>query len=393
MRASSRTRTSTRGSRPPTASCSPTARPGPRARSPARSGWERRHWSRTRAGSPSRRGPTTSCSRRRRPWPSCSSTPCPPGPRSRTRGTMRYRLPDMRGGATRSREGRSGRRRTALPWLLASIALTLGACTSPEPEAVAHRSPESSSAVATTASPSPSPVSYPPLEVRPRATLPPAEQGLPTLTSHVLTEANYPAGLAVAPDGRIFYTELFAGSIRVIERDGTVTEWYDVNEHFGIQWTQFYHGGLTAITIDPDFESNHFVFAVTQVPSKKTGFAEKSLILRFKERNGHGTDPKVLLELPASQFDNLYSLVFAPDGTLYVPSGNESMPGVRDVPGDLVGEILHITRDGEAVPGGPFGEKAPMTYAYGIRNSFDLAIEPGTGYLIGGENSTEGNDE
>jgi hypothetical protein len=44
------------------------------------------------------------------------------------------------------------------------------------------------------------------------------------------------------------------------------------------------------------------------------------MILRFRERNGSGTHPKVLLTIPAEQFDNVYSLVFAPDGTIFVPS-------------------------------------------------------------------------
>jgi glucose/arabinose dehydrogenase len=66
---------------------------------------------------------------------------------------------------------------------------------------------------------------------------------------------------------------------------------------------------------------------------------------------------------------------------------------VPDEPGDLVGEILHITRTGAAAPGSPFGAKAPRTWAHGIRNSFDVAIEPETGYLVGGENGTDGHDE
>jgi glucose/arabinose dehydrogenase len=276
--------------------------------------------------------------------------------------------------------------------LIALLAALLAACTSSG--AAGHRTNSPTGSPTRVLSPPsfPSPKSVPPLDVMPLRKIPAGEKGLPALRAYKIAEGNYPAGLAVAPDGRIFFTELWGGRIRVIDKKGRVSEWYDVNQHFRIEWTKFYHGGLTAITIDPDFESNHFVFAVTQVPSKRTGFAVKSLILRFKERNGHGAAPKVLLSVPAEQFDNVYSLVFGPDGTIFVPSGHESRPGVRDVPGDLVGEILHITRDGDPA-GNPFGTKAPMTWAYGIRNSFDLAIEPETGYLVGGENGTEGHDE
>lgn len=295
----------------------------------------------------------------------------------------------------------SPRRVSASRSLIVAFVAVLSACTGYTGAREGSRSPSSptkpaaaaSSSQSQSPSPSPSPETFPPLDVTALEAPPDAEKGLPSLDAHLVAEGNYPAGLTVAPDGRIFFTELFGGSINVIDAHGRVSEWYDVNGHFGIQWTEFFHGGLTAITIDPDFESNHYVFAVTQVPSEETGFAETSMILRFKEKNGHGAAPKVLLTIPASQFDNLYSLVFAPDGTIFVPSGNESYPGVRDVPGDLVGEILHITRDGDAAPGNPFGKRAPKTWAYGIRNSFDIAIEPETGYLVAGENSTEGHDE
>jgi glucose/arabinose dehydrogenase len=187
------------------------------------------------------------------------------------------------------------------------------------------------------ASPSPSPRTFEPLATVALTEIPAAEQGLPSLTPDKVTSGNYPAGLSIAPDGRVFFTELFGGHINVVDERGQTTMWYDVNAYFHINWTQFYHGGLTAITVDPEFATNHYVFAVTQVPNAKTGFAEKSLILRFTERNGRGTAPKVRLTIPAEKFDDIYSLVFAPDGTIFIPSGHDARQGVADVPGDLVG--------------------------------------------------------
>ncbi len=120
---------------------------------------------------------------------------------------------------------------------------------------------------------------------------PPAAEQLPAFRAARITTANYPAGLAAAPDGRIFYSELWAGRIRVIRRDGSLdpTPWADVNRQLGIRWTRYYHGGLSGLAFDPDFASNHFVYAVTQVPNKRTGLPARSLILRFTEKNGRGT--------------------------------------------------------------------------------------------------------
>ena len=64
-------------------------------------------------------------------------------------------------------------------------------------------------------------------------------------------------------DGRIFFSELWVGQIR---RDGSVNTqpWADVNAKYGIQWTEFFHGGLSGIALDPDFSRNRFVYVVTQ---------------------------------------------------------------------------------------------------------------------------------
>ena len=130
------------------------------------------------------------------------------------------------------------------------------------------------------------------VRVVPRRSYPPAEK-LSAFSAVKITDANYPAGLAVASDGRIFYSELWGGRIRVIRRNGTVDPqpWADVNRIYGIRWTRFYHGGLSGIAFDPEFAKNHFVYVVTQTPNKRNGLPVRTLILRFKEVNGRGVSP------------------------------------------------------------------------------------------------------
>jgi glucose/arabinose dehydrogenase len=234
------------------------------------------------------------------------------------------------------------------------------------------------------------------VRVTPLRSYPPAEK-LGSFSAVKIADANLPAGLAVAPDGRILYSEFWAGRIRVLRRDGTVDPepWADVNRLYGIRWTRFYHGGLSGIAFDPDYSKNRFVYVVTQTPSKRNGLPSMTLILRFKEVNGHGSSPQVLFRIRADVFDNVYSLVFGPDRMLYIPSGflGRSRPKGEDPLADKRGKIHRVTQDGEPPGDNPFGSRAPRVWASGFKNAFDLAFFPNSNLAVAGESGPEAHDE
>jgi glucose/arabinose dehydrogenase len=90
-----------------------------------------------------------------------------------------------------------------------------------------------------------------------------------------------------------------------------------------------------------------------------------------------------------------HRIAFAPDGTMFVSSGDrQKMQPAQDLNSDL-GKILHLTAEGQPVAGGPFasrGGRAGAYYSYGHRNVLGLAFAP-DGRLWETEMGPQGGDE
>jgi glucose/arabinose dehydrogenase len=110
-------------------------------------------------------------------------------------------------------------------------------------------------------------------------------------------------------------------------------------------------------------------------------------------------DERVLLELPAaSDAHALTGLLAAPDGTLWVTTGDSSGYVAADPLAlralDLTtgyGKLLHVLPDGSGVPDNPFFDPADpgawqsRVYASGFRSPFRLTLDPVTGAPVVGD--------
>ena len=114
-------------------------------------------------------------------------------------------------------------------------------------------------------------------------------------------------------------------------------------------------------------------------------------------------NPKLLLSLPAT-FSAMHQggkMLIGPDNSLYLIMGDTSRTATRaqnDKDGDNANGtsvIYRITTDGQPAPGNPFGDDPSLAkfYAYGIRNSFGLDIDPVTGRVWDTENGEDNFDE
>ncbi|MFL5731523.1 MAG: PQQ-dependent sugar dehydrogenase [Cytophagaceae bacterium] len=200
-----------------------------------------------------------------------------------------------------------------------------------------------------------------------------------------------PVAMNFAPDGRIFVTEQI-GNLRIIKNGALLpTPAIHINTDYNGE------RGLLGVEFDPNFSSNHLIYLYYTVP---TGTIHNRLS-RFVI-NGDVIDPaseQILLDFNplVSPYHNGGSLHFGPDGKLYVVMGENKVNTNSQDLNTYLGKILRINPDGSAPADNPFNtpgasESAKRIWAYGFRNPFSFAFQPGTGRLYVndvGENAWE----
>lgn len=218
----------------------------------------------------------------------------------------------------------------------------------------------------------------------------------PPLTRRVVlaegkvADADWPAALAAAPDGRLFYAELLTGNIRVVQDGKVKAEPFAKIE--GV--SNFGESGFLGLELHPDFPETPYVYAMYVVDGSETGYPSGQRVLRFRDDAGTGVDRTVIIDnLPATTTfsHNGGRLEFGPDGKLYVTIGDIMVPELSQDPDNLAGTILRYNPDGSIpddnpTPGSP-------VFAIGLRNVFGIAFQPTFGRLFATENGPGEFDE
>ncbi|MEU9671561.1 ThuA domain-containing protein [Streptomyces bobili] len=223
------------------------------------------------------------------------------------------------------------------------------------------------------------------------------------------TETSAPWGIAVAPDKRVFFTELVRGQVRIYDpaKGATVTA----------ATIPVYSGGedgMLGLALDPQFTSNQRVYLYYS----PAGTKEINRLSRFTMRGNTMdlTTEKIMLEVPAGRGAKEIghtggTLRFDGKGNLFLSVGDDVVPfhssgytpidegpgrAHRDAQGtsantnDLRGKLLRIkpTENGAyTIPDGNlFSPGTPKTrpeiYAMGFRNAFRYSVDTdGTVYV------------
>jgi YVTN family beta-propeller protein len=216
-----------------------------------------------------------------------------------------------------------------------------------------------------------------------------------TTSDAFVAAADYPSALAFAPDGTLFYNELKTGKIRIVQHGQLLPEPFYQFKVAGQPET-----GLIGLTLDPDFERNHYVYVFyTSVPEgqENGGTNGPNEVVRLTDIANKGTDlTPILRDLPSAPIHNSGTLRFGPDGKLYVSLGDSDQGSSAQDLGALTGKILRINPDGSIPDDNPFvGQPGtqPAIWAYGLRNPFSFDFDPVSHGLLATENGPGDNDE
>jgi glucose/arabinose dehydrogenase len=205
----------------------------------------------------------------------------------------------------------------------------------------------------------------------------------------VLSSLDFPVGLSLAPDGRIFYNERLTGVIRIIN-----PSWHlDPTPFCQVSVSNSGEQGLLGLTLDPNFSSNHYVYVYYTAPG-----ATMNRVARYTEASGLCTNGITILDnVPAGGIHNGGIIKFGPGGKLYVVIGDAGTSSNAQDLTSLNGKFLRINPDGSAPSDNPFisnpNPNARKIFSYGHRNSFGFTFHPQTNHLWESENGPSDNDE
>jgi glucose/arabinose dehydrogenase len=215
-----------------------------------------------------------------------------------------------------------------------------------------------------------------------------------------------PSAFAFLPDGRILVAQV-NGLVRVV-RNGKVLgrPFLDLRGRTNTENLR----GLVGLEPDPAFAQNGHVYVmyayedgsepaggekpvrVSRVTARgdRASLASEVVILG---RAGRGSCASLPVERDCIPADGTHmggALDFAPDGTLFVGTGDGEL-GKKYEPGAhqaqnldaLTGKILRVTRSGKGLPTNPYwtgdaDDNRSKVWAYGLRNPFRVSARPGS---------------
>lgn len=228
-----------------------------------------------------------------------------------------------------------------------------------------------------------------------RQTDAPAATSTPVEVQTVFSGLENPWGLEFLPDGRFLVTER-PGNLRIIAADGgNDTPVSGVPEVVARG-----QGGLLDVTLSPDFADTGRLYLAYSEPAG--GGKARTAVARATLDTATATAPTlkdrevIFRQEPAvrSSYHFGSRIVVAPDGSLFVTTGDRGAKQQSQDPANTIGVLARILPDGSPHPDNPRKPGwAPEVYSYGHRNIQGAVFDAARQKLWTVEHGARGGDE
>jgi len=189
------------------------------------------------------------------------------------------------------------------------------------------------------------------------------------------------AAFAQAPDGRLFVAEQ-GGSLRVVKNGALLATPFAT-----VAVDSAGERGLIGVALHPSFATNGWVYIYS---TRSLGGVSHNRISRFTANGDVAAagSEVTLVDLPnlsAATNHNGGGMHFGADGKLYVGVGENANGAQAQNLALPFGKLLRFNEDGTIPTDNPFFATQTglgrAVWAYGLRNPFSFAIQPGTGRI------------
>ncbi|MGI8641018.1 MAG: PQQ-dependent sugar dehydrogenase [Pyrinomonadaceae bacterium] len=196
-----------------------------------------------------------------------------------------------------------------------------------------------------------------------------------------------PWAFAFLPDGNMLFTER-PGRVRLIEKGKLKAEAvYKVPD---VEPSS--ESGLMDISLHPKFAENKFVYLAYAYNND----GKRVKVVRYKFDRVSFVEPKTIIEgIPAAPNHAGTRCRFAPDGKLYVTTGDATNRELAQKMDSLAGKTLRLNDDGSVPNDNPFVNQKnarPEIWTFGHRNAQGLAWQPETSLMFQNEHGPSGFD-
>lgn len=180
------------------------------------------------------------------------------------------------------------------------------------------------------------------------------------------------------------------GNLYLAQKDGRVFLLNETGEFLSdpvlsLELDDFNERGLAGIALHPDFDTEPWIYLYYAV--RDSNF---NRISRLRINGNHAVpgSEQILFECDklSSGIHNGGAIAFGLDGKLYVGTGDGGNSSNSQSLSSSLGKVLRLNADGSIPDDNPFyntlSGKARAIYAYGLRNPFNMSIQPGSGRIF-----------